>query len=76
VEEQPETPIQVDLRAQRVMLPDGQEATFSIDPYRKECLLEGLDDLGYLLSKEPAIAAYEASHPAFGAAEPVFGQPV
>jgi 3-isopropylmalate/(R)-2-methylmalate dehydratase small subunit len=62
VEEQPDTVIAVDLKAQTVALPDGQRASFAIDPYRKLCLLQGLDDLGYLLAQEPAIAAYEASH--------------
>jgi 3-isopropylmalate/(R)-2-methylmalate dehydratase small subunit len=61
VEEQPDIAIAVDLEAQTVTLPDGQQASFAIDPYRKLCLLQGLDDLGYLLAQEPAIAAYEAS---------------
>jgi 3-isopropylmalate/(R)-2-methylmalate dehydratase small subunit len=60
VEEEPETHIVIDLENQVVLLPDGQEMGFDIDPFRKMCLLEGLDDLGYLLSKEDEIAAYEA----------------
>lgn len=59
VEEQPDTALAIDLAAQTVTLPDGQQAVFAIDPYRKSCLLHGLDDLGYLLSKAPQIAAYE-----------------
>jgi 3-isopropylmalate/(R)-2-methylmalate dehydratase small subunit len=59
VEEQPDTAIAIDLAAQTVTLPDGQQASFAIDPYRKTCLLHGLDDLGYLLSKEQEVAAYE-----------------
>jgi 3-isopropylmalate/(R)-2-methylmalate dehydratase small subunit len=59
VEEQPDTAIAIDLASQTVTLPDGQQAHFAIDPYRKTCLLHGLDDLGYLLSKEQEIAAYE-----------------
>jgi 3-isopropylmalate/(R)-2-methylmalate dehydratase small subunit len=59
VEEQPETAIVIDLPSQSVTLPDGQQASFTIDPYRKTCLLHGLDDLGYLLSKESEIAAFE-----------------
>ena len=51
----------VDLDRQTVTLPDGQQAGFPIDPYRKTCLLQGLDDLGYLLSKDAVIAAFEAS---------------
>ena len=60
VEEDPETMIYVDLKSQTVTLPDGQQHSFAIDPFRKLCLLEGLDDLGYIASKEAAIAAYEA----------------
>ncbi len=63
VEEEPDTPIRIDLERQIVTLPDGQELGFPIDPFRKMCLLQGMDDLGYLLSKEPEIAAYEARSP-------------
>lgn len=59
VEEQPDTRLAIDLAAQTVTLPDGQQAGFAIDPHRKSCLLHGLDDLGYLLSQEPAIVAHE-----------------
>lgn len=60
VEEEPATLLHIDLPNQTVTLPDGQQHSFAIDPFRKLCLLEGVDDLGYLLSKEEAIAAYEA----------------
>lgn len=66
VEEQPDTRIAIDLAAQTVTLPDGQRASFAIDPYRKTCLLQGLDDLGYLLSKEPEIADHEQRSMAAG----------
>ncbi|NOZ28890.1 MAG: 3-isopropylmalate dehydratase small subunit [Chloroflexi bacterium] len=62
VEEDPSTQITVDLERQEVRLPDGQRFPFEIDGYRKRCLLQGLDDLGYLLSKEEDIAAYERAH--------------
>ena len=61
-EEQPDIRLHVDLAAQTVSLPDGQQATFAIDPYRKLCLLQGLDDLGYLLAQDEAITAYEQAH--------------
>ncbi len=61
-EEQPDTRLHVDLGAQTVSLPDGQQAAFAIDPYRKLCLLQGLDDLGYLLAQDEAITAYEQAH--------------
>ena len=60
VEEEPTTSIRVDLVNQTVTLPDGQSLGFDIDPFRKQCLLEGMDDMGYLLSKEGGIAAHEA----------------
>ncbi len=59
VEEEPETQLVVDLKAQTVTLPDGQTHTFEIDPFRKLCLLNGVDDMGYIMSKEEAIASYE-----------------
>ncbi|MCD6290314.1 MAG: 3-isopropylmalate dehydratase small subunit [Anaerolineae bacterium] len=62
VEEVPTLQITIDLEKQEVVLPDGQRFHFDIDEYRKRCLLQGLDDLGYLLSKEEAIAAYEQAH--------------
>ena len=61
VEEEPTTRLHVDLKSQTVSLPDGQSLPFEIDPFRKLCLLEGLDDLGYILSKADAIARYEAT---------------
>ncbi len=63
VEEQPDTRILIDLPAQTVVLPDGQQVSFDIDPYRKQCLIKGLDDLGYLLAQDAAISAYEQAHP-------------
>jgi 3-isopropylmalate/(R)-2-methylmalate dehydratase small subunit len=60
VEEEPQTRLQVDLTAQTVTLPDGQTHSFEIDSFRKLCLLNGVDDMGYIMSKEEAIAAYEA----------------
>lgn len=64
VEEEPETQIAVDLENQMVILPDGQQLPFEIDPFRKMCLLQGVDDMGYLLSKSDAIVAYE-TRPAY-----------
>jgi 3-isopropylmalate/(R)-2-methylmalate dehydratase small subunit len=60
VEEEPETQITIDLQNQTVILPDGQQHKFDIDPFRKLCLLEGVDDLGYILSKQEKLAAFEA----------------
>ena len=49
----------VDLDSQEIRGPDGGTLRFDIDPFRKHCLLNGLDDIGLTLEKAPAIAAYE-----------------
>ena len=64
VQEEPETRVVVDLERQVVVLPGGQQVEFPIDPFAKHCLLNGVDQLGFLLSQSEAIDAYEASHPA------------
>jgi len=52
--------IKIDLAAQTVTLPGGRTIEFPIDPFAKHCLLEGVDELGYILHQEGAIADYEA----------------
>ena len=54
----------VDLASQTLTLPDGRGVSFPIDPFAKHCLLNGVDQLGFLLAEEPAIERYEAEHPA------------
>jgi 3-isopropylmalate/(R)-2-methylmalate dehydratase small subunit len=49
----------VDLEAQTITASDGQVIAFEIDPFRKRCLLEGLDEIGTTLEKADAIAAFE-----------------
>jgi 3-isopropylmalate/(R)-2-methylmalate dehydratase small subunit len=49
----------VDLEAQTIQGPDGGEVTFEMDPHRKHCLLNGLDDIGQSLEKVDAISDYE-----------------
>ncbi|WP_112873413.1 3-isopropylmalate dehydratase small subunit [Paracoccus endophyticus] len=49
----------VDLAAQTVTAPDGTAHPFDIDPHRKHCLLNGLDDIGLTMEKAAAIQAYE-----------------
>jgi 3-isopropylmalate/(R)-2-methylmalate dehydratase small subunit len=51
--------LSVDLEAQEIRGPDGGCVKFEIDPFRKESLLKGLDEIGYTLEKEPDIAAFE-----------------
>ena len=51
--------LSVDLEAQEIRGPDGGCIKFDIDPHRKHCLLNGLDDVGLTLQKESAIKTYE-----------------
>lgn len=51
--------ITVDLEAQEISGPDGGTIAFEIDPFRKHCLLEGLDDIGLTLQKADAISSFE-----------------
>ncbi|NMC37285.1 MAG: 3-isopropylmalate dehydratase small subunit [Bacteroidales bacterium] len=56
----PETKIRIDLKQQSLtILPDGESVSFEINPYKKECLMKGLDDIDYLLSIGDMIKAYE-----------------
>jgi 3-isopropylmalate/(R)-2-methylmalate dehydratase small subunit len=64
IERDPEAPLTVDLAEEGVLLPDGSTIDFEIDPFAKRMLLAGTDELGYLLSKETEIAAWESRHPA------------
>jgi 3-isopropylmalate/(R)-2-methylmalate dehydratase small subunit len=57
--ELPGAEITVDLPAQTVTGPDGKVDKFDIDPFRKHCLVNGLDDIGLTLQKETSIKAYE-----------------
>ncbi|WP_299196920.1 3-isopropylmalate dehydratase small subunit [uncultured Amphritea sp.] len=52
--------LSIDLERQLVITPSGEEMTFSIDGFRKHCLLNGLDDIGITLQNEADIRAYEA----------------
>ncbi len=51
--------VTVDLEKQEITGPDGGLIRFDIDPFRKHCLLEGLDDIGLTLQKDDKISAYE-----------------
>lgn len=56
----PEASIGIDLAAQTLTLPDGAAVEFPVDAFSKHCLLEGVDELGYILKQDPAIRQYEA----------------
>ena len=55
----------VDLEAQTVSDGQGFSAHFDVDPFRRDCLLNGLDDIGLTLKNESDITAYEARRPAW-----------
>jgi 3-isopropylmalate/(R)-2-methylmalate dehydratase small subunit len=62
VEEAPEMEITIDLAEQTLTLPDGRRAAFPIDSFSKECLLAGIDQIGYLLKQDRQISEYESAN--------------
>jgi 3-isopropylmalate/(R)-2-methylmalate dehydratase small subunit len=57
----PGVEVEIDLTACSLKLPDGRTVSFPVEAFARYCLLNGVDELGYLLSKADTIAAYEAS---------------
>ena len=53
--------LSIDLETQTIRRPNGVEVSFDIDPFRKQCLLEGLDDIGLTLEKGGSIDSFEAT---------------
>ena len=53
--------LSIDLETQTIRRPNGVEVSFEIDPFRKQCLLEGLDDIGLTLEKGGSIDSFEAT---------------
>ena len=51
--------LKIDLNLQKISRPNGATISFEIDPFRKECLLHGLDDIGLTLEKSEMIRSYE-----------------
>jgi len=62
-EQQPEAEYEVDLAGQTLVLPDGRPVEFPVDPFARQCMLEGVDELGWILLQEPDIRAFEQNHP-------------
>jgi len=63
IEKDPQTQIKIDLQAQQISIPaTGKAEGFAIDPYKKLCLINGYDDIDYLLSLHDTIAAFEKQH--------------
>lgn len=63
VSKDPAAAVTVDLANQKLILPDGSAVEFPIDEFSKHCMLEGVDELGYIQQQESSIAAYEAQRP-------------
>ena len=59
VEGDPSSSVTINLEDQSLTMPDSRKTSFPIDPFSKVCLLEGVDQLGYLLKHEAEITAYE-----------------
>jgi 3-isopropylmalate/(R)-2-methylmalate dehydratase small subunit len=62
-EEDPASEVTIDLAGQTLTLPGGQSVTFPIDAFAKHCLINGVDQLGFLMQQEDEVAAYEQAHP-------------
>jgi 3-isopropylmalate/(R)-2-methylmalate dehydratase small subunit len=61
-EEDPNTEVTVDLESQTVILPDGRAVTFPVDAFSRYCLLNGVDQLGFLLGLDEQIDHYESAN--------------
>jgi len=57
----PDWSLGIDLAAQTLGLPDGRQIPFPVDGFSKHCLIEGIDELGYILQQEASIRAFEAA---------------
>jgi len=56
----PDAKVSIDLVAQKLKLPSGRTVEFPVDEFSKHCLVNGVDELGYILQQQPSIAAFEA----------------
>jgi len=65
VQKKPSTPIIIDLPEQTVSLEDGSSEQFAINDYKKMCMLNGYDDIDFLLSQKEKIKAFEQQHVEF-----------
>jgi len=59
----PGAEVEIDLAATTLRLPDGREVRFPVEAFARYCLMNGVDELGYLLGQADAITAYEVRHP-------------
>jgi len=63
VAEQPDAELTVDLASETVHLPGDEDLPFAVDPFAKQMLLAGTDELGYLLARDAEIRTWERAHP-------------
>jgi 3-isopropylmalate/(R)-2-methylmalate dehydratase small subunit len=63
LESDPAATVTIDLASTTLILPDGSSVQFPIDEFARYCMLEGVDELGYILNQEEAIAKYESTRP-------------
>lgn len=59
VEQNPDAQVKIDLERQTLTTPAGREVQFPVDSFSRHCLLEGVDEMGYILQHEAKIAAFE-----------------
>ena len=60
LQQDPAATVTVDLISQKLTLPNGEDITFPMDAFSKTCMLEGVDELGYILKQQDEIAAFES----------------
>ena len=60
--QRPDDELQIDIAAGELRTPDGQRHAFALDAFARTCLLEGVDELGFLLARSADIQSYEATH--------------
>jgi 3-isopropylmalate/(R)-2-methylmalate dehydratase small subunit len=60
----PNAVVKIDLPAQTLTTPSGRTVEFPVDPFSKHCLVNGVDELGYILQNEAYISAFESGRPA------------
>ncbi len=59
----PDVAVTIDLESMTLTLPGARSVAFELDPFARYCLMQGVDQLGYLLSQDKAIAAFESRRP-------------
>jgi 3-isopropylmalate/(R)-2-methylmalate dehydratase small subunit len=63
VKANPNSTLTIDLEKQTLFMPNGKELSFPIDHFSKKCLLQGIDQLGYIMKRMNKIKDYESTHP-------------